>query len=61
MAFYAEWPVNYTAKGVNAYDYKVSGGDIEICFQNSTQFFEGFMKEVYVTDYLKMVQHWPLP
>ena len=44
--------------GVSFKDYSVSGGDIEICFTNSSQFFE-VEKEVYVTDYLKMVTSWP--
>ncbi len=59
MALYIEFPVDYSHFNVSSADYTVSGGDIEVCWDNQTEMFHA-ESEVYVTDYLKTtVTAWP--
>ena len=51
--------MDYTKFNVSSKDYTVSGGDVEVCFENSTEMFDA-EREVYVTDFLKTtVTAWP--
>ena len=58
QGFYSDFKVDYTNFNESGVTYIAEGGDIEVCYKNTTA-FPAAIRNVYVTDYLKKVTAWP--